>query len=131
MRPTARGFTLIELMIVLVVAAVIIMIAIPAFTAQMRKSRRSEVLAQLQSLALQQEQFRANNAAYATTVQLGNPTATHYNIAVAAQSATGFTLTATAKVGDDQNNDVSSGTGCANLSLDQSGGKGSTAACWQ
>ena len=126
-----RGFTLIELMIVLVVATIIITIAIPAFASQMRKSRRSEILAQLQSLALTQEQYRANNDTYATTAQLGSPTATHYDIAVTAQSATGFTLTATAKSGDDQNNDKSSGNICTPLTLDQAGGKGSKAACWQ
>jgi type IV pilus assembly protein PilE len=126
-----RGFTLIELMIVLAVAAIIMTIAIPAFNAQMRKSRRSEILAQLQSLALTQEQYRSNNATYATTAQLGSPTATHYTIAVTAQSATGFTLTATAKSGDDQNNDNSSGTVCTPLTLDQAGGKGSKQLCWQ
>ena len=35
---TSRGFTLIELMIVLVVAALIITIAVPAYQAQMRKN---------------------------------------------------------------------------------------------
>ena len=126
-----RGFTLIELMIVLTVAAIILTIAVPAYTSQMRKSRRSEVLAQLQALALAQEQYRANNASYATTAQLGSPTATHYTIAVTAQSATGFTLTATAKGGDDQNNDKSQGNTCTPLTLDQAGGHGTKQVCWQ
>jgi type IV pilus assembly protein PilE len=127
-----RVFTLIELMIVLVVAAVIVAIAMPAFNAQMRKSRRSEILAQLQSLALAQEQYRANNTTYATAAQLGNPTATHYTITVTGVSATAYTLTATAKSGDDQNNDKGvGGTTCTPITLDQSGGKGTRANCWK
>ena len=130
MRPAARGFTLIELMIVLLVVAVVMVIAIPTFNAQMRKSRRSEIIAQLQALALQQEQFRANNTTYASTAQLGNPTATHYTIAVSGESATAYLLTATAKVGDGQNSDSASGTSCATLTLNQAGNKSPTS-CWQ
>ena len=129
----ARGFTLIELMIVLTVAAVILVIAIPAYNAQMRKSRRSEAQAALGSLVLKQEQYRANNPSYATTAQLVIPPIDHYDLAVTAQSATGFTMTATAKSGDDQNNDRGSGTGCATLTVQSAGGAQSRTptGCWQ
>ena len=139
MRRNARGFTLIELMIVLVVAAIIITIAIPAFTSQMRKSRRSEVLSQLQSLALNQEQYRASNVSYASNAQLTTfvgaaaMTSTHYTLAVSGESATGYTITGTAKLGDDQNNDKASGSTCAALTLVSLNGSVSKSptSCWQ
>ena len=89
----------------------------------------------LGSLVLKQEQYRANNPSYATTAQLVIPTAAadHYDYAVTAQSATGFTMTATAKSGDDQNNDRGYGTGCATLTVTSAGGAQSRdpPGCWR
>ena len=96
----SRGFTLIELMIVLAVAAIILSIAIPAFTEQMRKSRRSEAISGLQQLALKMERWRADNPSYANS----NPASANYPsqaatdnyaFAVTAASPTTFTLQAT------------------------------------
>lgn len=63
-----RGFTLIELMVVVAIVAILAAIAIPAFTEQMRKSRRSEAMQHLSDLQLRQERRRANNATYAATL---------------------------------------------------------------
>ena len=143
MRRTARGFTLIELMIVLVVAAIIISIAIPTYNAQMRKSRRSDALVALQQLALLQEQFRANNPLYGTTLAAINGTAvgtlTHYTVTITFDGGLGnngsnFILTATAKSGDDQNNDRGAGSvTCTPLVLTSLNGSSSKSptACWQ
>jgi type IV pilus assembly protein PilE len=107
-----RGFTLIELMIVLVVAAIIMGFAVPMFTEQMRATKRSEAFQTLSDLQLRQEQFRSNNATYATTTELTGA-ATHpspsgyYNVVVdtpggncstgvGASNANSFRLTATA-----------------------------------
>lgn len=59
-----RGFTLIELMIVVAVVALIAAIALPSFTAQIRHSRRSAAQAALQQIGLFEERYRADNTAY-------------------------------------------------------------------
>lgn len=63
-----RGFTLIELMVVIAIVAIIATVAIPAFTEQMRKSRRSEAFSGISDLQLKSEKWRANNASYNATI---------------------------------------------------------------
>jgi type IV pilus assembly protein PilE len=100
-----RGFTLIELVVVVAIVAILATIAIPAFTEQVRKSRRAEAMSVLGDLHLRQERWRANNTTYGTLPQiLGvadasafNAAQSFYNFAVTASSATAFTLTANPK----------------------------------
>ena len=108
-----RGFTLIELMVVLAVIAIIAAIALPAFTKQVQRSHRADAVRGLSDLQLRQERWRASNALYATNMDtlLGSAAATtaynnassYYNFSISGTSATGFTLTATPK--GDQAND--------------------------
>lgn len=124
------GFTMIELMIVLVILGLIITIGYPAYTDQMRKSRRTEALSKLQDHALLQEQYRANNASYATMAELTAAfgvlaTDDNYTYTVTGQGASAYTLTATAKSPGAQASD----TGCTTLNLDESNVKTPTA-CW-
>ena len=102
-----RGFTLIELMIVVVVVAILAAVAIPNFLDQLRKSRRSDAMRGLSDLQLRQERWRASNATYASSmdVLLGSAAATtsynsgstYYSFSISGTSATGFTVSATAK----------------------------------
>ena len=55
------GFTLIELMIVVVVLTLLAAIAIPTYSNQIRKSRRSEAKSALLDLAGREERFMATN----------------------------------------------------------------------
>jgi len=71
MRRKHSGFTLIELMIVLVVVAILASFAIPSYLSQVRKSRRSDATSTLGDLQLRQERYRAENATYGTVIQLG------------------------------------------------------------
>jgi type IV pilus assembly protein PilE len=58
------GFTLVELMVTIVVATILISIAIPSYTSQIRKSRRTEAKSALLDLASRQERFYSTNSAY-------------------------------------------------------------------
>jgi len=77
-----RGFTLIELMIVVTIVAIIAAVAIPAFTKQIRRSHRAEAAKSLSDLQLRQERWRASNATYASglaTLLGSSAAATSYN----------------------------------------------------
>jgi type IV pilus assembly protein PilE len=70
--PVARirsivGFTLIELMVTIVVASILAAIAIPAYTSQIRKSRRTEARTALLDLASREERFNSTNSAYTSS----------------------------------------------------------------
>jgi len=62
-----KGFTLVELIIVLAIISVLAAIAIPAYIGQQRNATRSEAYANLNSLRLLEEQFFAENSQYAPT----------------------------------------------------------------
>jgi type IV pilus assembly protein PilE len=64
----ARGFTLIELMIAVVIVAILAAVAIPSFLDSLRKSRRSEAMTALTQLQQAQERWRSNNSAYTTNL---------------------------------------------------------------
>lgn len=105
-----RGFTLIEVMVVSAIVVLLLSIAIPAYTEQMRKSRRSDALRALGDIQLTQERWRANHATYAdngadpaTTIQL--PTSIHYAFDVTVNNATAWTATATPILGGAQDGD--------------------------
>ena len=68
-RATA-GFTLVELMVTIVVATILIAIAIPSYTSQMRKSRRTEAKSALLDLASRQERYYSTNSAYTNDASL-------------------------------------------------------------
>lgn len=67
----SKGFTLIELMIVIAIVAIVAAIAIPAYTEQVRKGRRAEAVSALGDLQLRQERRRAENPTFGTLAQLG------------------------------------------------------------
>lgn len=97
MRST-RGFTLIELMIVIAVIAVLASIALPAYTEQVRKSRRSDALSNISQVALQLEKWRASNPSYSGYTVPSSLSTTFYTVALG-NGATGsaYTITATPK----------------------------------
>jgi type IV pilus assembly protein PilE len=80
-----RGFTLIELMIVVAVVAILAGIAYNVYTDQIRKSRRAEAKQLLADYANRQEKYRSNNATYGTLAQINGATTApsgNYTIAV-------------------------------------------------
>jgi type IV pilus assembly protein PilE len=59
-----RGFTLIELMIVLVIAGILFYVALPAYQNSIIKSNRSVGRGMIMDVASRQEQYFINNKAY-------------------------------------------------------------------
>ncbi len=102
---TMKGFTLIELMMVLVILAILTVIAVPAYTSQILSSRRDEGSTVLLQAAAKQEQFYLDNGVYTTNMtNLGyaaNPALSpegFYEISAAtANTGQAFSLTATRK----------------------------------
>jgi type IV pilus assembly protein PilE len=64
MLKTSKGFTLIELMIVITIIALIAGIGIPSYLKQVVKTRRSDAKIALTELAQLQESFFADNQTY-------------------------------------------------------------------
>ena len=85
------GFTLIEVMMVVVITALLLMIALPAYQQQLQKTRRSLARAELLEVMARQEQYFLNHRQYAPLLtDLGYP-ASPYAI-----DASGNDLAATA-----------------------------------
>ena len=134
----ARGFTLIELMIVVAVVAILASIAIPAYQDQVRKGRRADAMAQLLTLAQAYERFYTSNNTYAgfwATVpanQRQSPTqGTAFYTLTTNETATTFVLTATPLAAGGQDADR-----CGALSINQAGlrtenGPASIEECWR
>jgi len=147
-KPRLRGFTLVELMITIVVVSILASIAVPAYTRQIRKSRRTEARTALLELASREERYLAVNNAYSN-----DPTALGYSafgVAVgsgyytlspptvgagSATSAPTFSLTASPVAGKGQDLD----TDCKSFTVDSTGkqtslnssSSDSTSICWQ
>ncbi len=67
-----KGFTLIELMIVVAILGIISAIALPSYTEHMRKAKRSDAKVELLRVAQLQENFFVQNLSYAKSLkQLG------------------------------------------------------------
>ena len=129
----ARGFTLIELMVVVAIIAILAAIAIPGYNNYVLRAQRTDGQELLLRLAQAQERYYTANNRYADDLAtLGQPqtSANAYYVAqiATASSSQAYTLTATPRA--DQIADV-----CADLALDNTGVKsysGSTGngACW-
>lgn len=95
------GMTLIELLIVVAIVGILAAIAGPAWNDQVIKSRRADARNTLLAAQIEQEQYRANNLTYATSMSamgMGSFDSTsrdYYRVEVVSADATGFLITAT------------------------------------
>jgi type IV pilus assembly protein PilE len=124
MQHKTRGFTLIELMIVVAILAVIAVYAYTNYARYGFRSRRSDGQQYLMQVAAAEERyftaFNVYNANLTGTGSLGftvnTSTRGYYTVTVTLPTTTSYTLTATP--GGSQANDV-----CGNLTLDNQGNK--------
>jgi len=153
-RSGSRGFTLLELMIVVAVIAILAAIVIPSYSRYVVKTNRAAAEGCLSQYASYMERYYTTNLRYdsapassgtapnapnpittspatltldcATQAQTGN----NYTYTAPASSATAYTLQATPI-----NAQLTRDTQCSNLTLDQAGtrnisGTGTVAQCW-
>lgn len=132
-----RGFTLIEVMIVVVIIGILSAIAMPLYSQYVQNARRAEARAVLMENAQYMQRFYTQNGSFARTLA-GNapvlPTTanTYYDFAndPAALGTTTFTLQATPKAGGPMASDK-----CGQLTLTNTGVRGSAkltaAECWK
>ncbi len=118
-----RGFTLMELMIVVAVIAILSAIAYPNYQEFLKKGRRAAAQSHLMEIALQQQQYLLDARTYASdlatlNMQTPNDVASFYQITITASDGPppSFTITATPISGSVQASDVT-------LSIDQTGKK--------
>ena len=121
------GFTIIELMIVIMIVAILVSLAYPSYVGYVRKAKRGEAQQLLLNWAINEEIWRSNNTAYTLTLA---PTHDDYTFLASGVGAATYTLTATAASGNDQEKDEArDGTDCSPISLTQDGTK-TPAVCW-
>src|SRR6476661_8037794 len=91
-RNRTRGFTLLEVMIVVVIVGVLAAIALPAYQSQVRKSNRSAAQQFMQDVATKEQQIMMDRRSYvavAATADFGNsPSASPPGVGVAAPGTT-------------------------------------------
>ncbi len=125
------GFTLLELMIVLVVLTVLVALALPSYRAYAIRGNRTEGIDALMAAAVCQERIYTRTNAYDAT-QCGRLTVNgNYIITVATQNSDQeFTLTATPQGG--QTEDSCGALAVVQTGARQANGSGGTAAarCW-
>lgn len=66
----SRGFTLIEMMIVVVIVGILAAIAIPNYQQYIRRSHRTAAQAEMMDIANRQKQFLLSNRAYVSKADL-------------------------------------------------------------
>lgn len=69
-RTKQRGFTLIELMIVIIIMGILASIGLPAYQSYLIKSRRAVAQASMMDIATREQQFLLANRAYASKTVL-------------------------------------------------------------
>jgi type IV pilus assembly protein PilE len=123
MKQKTSGFTLIELMIVIVIIGILASIAYPSYSEYVFKARRADAHSVLLSIELDQQKLRASGSAY--IAQTKTSPDGFYNVTVTTNSG-GFVATA-APTGKQ------TGDSCGNITLTVSGSTttyGPTNACW-
>jgi type IV pilus assembly protein PilE len=95
-----RGFTLVEVMIVVVIVAILSAIGIPSYQDYVRRGKITEAISAMSDMRVKMEQFFQDNRTYVGACASGTvaptPTATtNFTFACSGQSTSAYTVTAT------------------------------------
>jgi type IV pilus assembly protein PilE len=128
MKKNNRGFTLIELMIVIAIIGILAAVGYPAYTNAVKKGNRADGIDSLLTLAGLMEEYYMNNDTYSTATianTIGSDTSSDglYKISITQKEDYYYMLRAVPQNGD---------TECGNLFLDSTGKKTSQSGtdCW-
>ena len=130
-----RGFTLIELMIVLAVLSIIVAVGYPSYLEQVKKSRRAEGMGQLLELADRMERAYSDQGTYPTSVSEVYVATTDgglYTLSIVTANNISFIVSATPTSAKGQDTDK-----CHTFTLTSlgdksvSGGSLGTGDCWK
>jgi len=92
-----RGFTLIELMIVLAVLSIIVAVGYPSYMEHVKKSRRAEGMGQLLELADRMERSYSDQGTYPTSVSevyVATTDGGFYTLSIVSANNVSFTVSA-------------------------------------
>ena len=133
-----KGFTLIELMIVVAIVAILAAVAVPSYRSYVLRSHRTVAINALLDLGSRQARYYTTNNAYTTSLTalgyatdpmlLPSSTDTYYSLAVTSITTSSFLLTATrsgTQVNDTCGNYTYTDLGIKGVSI------GSVNSCWQ
>jgi type IV pilus assembly protein PilE len=115
MHKSNRGFTLIEIMIVIAIIGIVITIGYPSLTEYMKKARRTEIASLLseQAQILERHYSKSNVYSSVTGLSAGND---FYTITATTLTDQAFTLTAVRRTGSSMATDK-----CGDLTIDNTG----------
>jgi type IV pilus assembly protein PilE len=125
-----KGFSLIELMVVIGLIGVLASLGVASYSSNVLKTRRSEAFTQLLRVQSSYETYYSQNNTYPASNALppaaAIPSTTNYSY-TSITTSSGYTLTATALAA--QLSDKEGATTCSPLTLDNLGNK-TPAVCW-
>lgn len=143
MTQRTRGYSLIELMVIVAVLAIITAIAVPSYRTYMQRAQRADATAALLALRSAQEKFFLQNSRYVTSVAdmtadkpagLGLGATSehgHYTVTIAAGATPNTTFVATATATGGQTAD----SRCQTFTINEAGVRNSAPAgittCWK
>jgi type IV pilus assembly protein PilE len=94
-----KGFTLIEVMIVVAIIAILAAVAIPSYSTYVTRGRVTEAVSGLSAMSVRLEQYFQDNRTYVGACVAGTvaplPATDHFSFACSNLAATTYTVTAT------------------------------------